>query len=71
MAMAEDGFIAQIASALNQSLAAQGAERIADVDLDLVASDIAGAVVGHPRQTPLDPEGDGRAPKELSSADDL
>jgi hypothetical protein len=69
--MAEDTRIAQIASALRRSLQTQGAERVADLDLDLVASDIASAVAGHPRLTPLDPEGDGLTPKELNSANDV
>jgi hypothetical protein len=69
--MADDSLIARIASALRQSLATQGADRVADLDLDLVASDIAGAVAGHPRLTPLDPEGDGLTPRELNSANDV
>lgn len=69
--MAEDSLIAQIASSLRRSLAAQGAERVADLDLDLVASDISSSVAGHPRLTALDPEGDGLTPKELNSANDV
>lgn len=69
--MAEAQRLTEIATALRRALAVQGAERVDQLDLDLVAADIVSALDGHPRLNPLDPEGDGLTPRELNSANDV
>lgn len=60
----------QIEEALKHALARQKAERVADLDLTMLAVDIE-ALIGMEPTNPLDPEGDGLTTTELNAANDL
>lgn len=60
----------QIEEALKHALARQHVEKIAELDLTMLAVDIE-AVIGMEPVNPLDPEGDGLKPSELNAANDL
>ena len=60
----------QIEEALKHALARQQVEKVAELDLTMLAVDIE-ALIGMQPVNPLDPEGDGLTPKELNAANDL
>ncbi len=60
----------QIEEALKHALARQKVERVADLDLTMLAVDIE-ALIGMEPTNPLDPEGDGLTTTELNAANDL
>jgi len=59
-----------IEEALRHALARQKVEKVADLDLTMLAVDIE-AVIGIEPVNPLDPEGDGLTTSELNAANDL
>lgn len=59
----------QIEEALKHALSRQPVERVADLDLTMLAVDIE-AVIGMTPFNPLDPEGDGLTPGELNASND-
>ena len=60
----------QIEEALKHALARQQVEKVAELDLTMLAVDIE-ALIGMQPVNPLDPEGDGLTPKELNAANAL
>ncbi len=60
----------QIEDALKHALLRQPVEKVAQLDLTMLAVDIE-AVLGLDGGNPLDPEGDGLTPSELNAANDL
>ena len=72
MAMAVDESVRtqQIEEALKHALQRQPVEKVADLDLTMLAVDIE-AIIGAGEPHPLDPEGDGLTTGELNAANDL
>lgn len=70
MAMVDESIrTQQIEDALKHALARQPVEKVADLDLTMLAVDIE-AVIGLQPFNPLDPEGDGLTTSELNASND-
>jgi hypothetical protein len=61
----------QIEEALKHALARQQVEKVAELDLTMLAVDVEALIGMVPPPNPLDPEGDGLTTKELNAANDL
>jgi len=70
MAVDESVRTQQIEEALKHALQRQPVEKVADLDLTMLAVDIE-AIIGAGEPHPLDPEGDGLTTGELNAANDL
>lgn len=60
----------QIEEALKHALSRQKVEKVAELDLTMLAVDIE-ALIGMEPVNPIDPEGDGLTSSELNAANDL
>lgn len=71
MAMVDESLrTQQIEEALKHALARQKVEKVAELDLTMLAVDIE-ALIGLEPVNPIDPEGDGLTSSELNAANDL